>query len=136
MWKGLWCDIIFQGINDNKALSHVTVTRGIDIKSCFPAIDKYHLSILKHPQHLKSANKGILNYHLHKVIYYITHLKDKSSAVIDSSIYRKSRIMSSSNIPTMSVISFFTTGSSTSANSNKIIHKNFSCFFGDNNLQK
>ena len=41
-WQCLWCNQKFQGINATKALAHVSGKKGMHIKSCYVAKDKFH----------------------------------------------------------------------------------------------
>ena len=42
-WKGLWCNVIFQGIVATKSLSRVIGTRSIHIKIFFASTNQTHL---------------------------------------------------------------------------------------------
>ena len=56
----LWCNTIFQGINDTKALAHVLGKKGVNIKSCYVPKEKAHIKIYQELQHCKQTRKGIL----------------------------------------------------------------------------
>ena len=97
-WSCLWCNVIFQGINTTKGISHVIITRGLHINSCFSDIDQSHLSIYKNIQLIKSSKRIIINDYLQKSISSVSRLQDKSSEVVDSNIQINYRGMYSSNL--------------------------------------
>ena len=60
-WQCLWCDKIFQGINATKALDHVLEKKGMHIKSCYAAMEKFYLTRHQELQHFKAARKGVIH---------------------------------------------------------------------------
>ena len=46
------------------------------------SIDQYHLSIYKDLQLIRAYKKGLINVYFQKIISSISHLHDKSSAVV------------------------------------------------------
>ena len=60
-WKGLWCNVKFQGINATKYLAHVIGNKFMHIKRYRSSIDKSYLSRYKELQQIKSAKKVPLN---------------------------------------------------------------------------
>ena len=62
-WQCLWCNQCFQGINATKALAHVLGKKGVNIKSCYVAKDKYHTTRYQELQHNKQTRKGVLLYY-------------------------------------------------------------------------
>ena len=59
-WQCLWCNQTFQGINATKALARVLGKKGMPIKSCYVAKDKYHTTRYQELQHYKQDQKGVL----------------------------------------------------------------------------
>ena len=43
-WQCLWCNEKFQGNNASKDLAHVLGKRGMNIKSCYASMEKYHIT--------------------------------------------------------------------------------------------
>ena len=105
-------------------MAHFIGTRGKNIMIFYFDIDEAHLSRYKYLDHFKAAKKGLINDYLHKVIYSISHLQDKSYEFIESNIHRKSSALSLPNVNSISDTSSINTSSSTSSENNKINHQN------------
>ena len=67
------------------------------IKSCHVAKDKAHTTRYQEFQNYKHARKGVLHDYSEKVKASITSLQNKSPAAIESTIYRSSKSITSSN---------------------------------------
>ena len=93
----LWCNQSFQGINDTNALAHVLGKKGMRIKICYVAKEKYHTTRHQELQHYKQTQKGVIIDYSEKIIASITSLQNKSYAAIKSTIHRSSKIITSSN---------------------------------------
>ena len=93
------------------------------MKRCVAAIDKAHLSIYTDLQIIKSAKKVLIDDYLHKVIFFISWLQDKSSEVIKLNIKGNSMNTYSSNVTAISDVSSFSTNYSTSSDSNPTNNK-------------
>ena len=92
-WKYLWCNVIFQVIDDAKDLAHSIRTINMHIERCFDSIYQYHLLRYKDLKLIKAAKKGLINDYSHKMISSISRLQDNSSEVVESNIQLNSRGM-------------------------------------------
>ena len=119
-WKCLWCNVIFQGINDTKALAYVIVTKCMNINIFRASIYQYCLSRYKDLQLIKYSKKGLLNYYSPNIISSISRLQDKSSEVVESNIQRNYRGVFSSNLSATSDTTSLRTICSTSPDINQI----------------
>ena len=90
-WNGIWCDNTFQGINVTGDLDHVMGAKGTHIKSYSAAIEKYHLTRYQQLRKFKYVKKGVIKDYPGKTNSTISHLQNKSSEVIESSIHRSSQ---------------------------------------------
>ena len=90
-WNCIWWDNTFQGINATGDLAHVLGTMGTHINSCFTAIEKYHPTRYQQLQNFKYVKKGVIKDYPGKTDSTISHLQNKSSEVIESSIHRSSQ---------------------------------------------
>ena len=107
------------------------------IKSCYVAKEKSHITRYQELQHYKYTRKGVLLYYSENIIASITSLHNKSSAAIESTIHRSSKIITSSNDTNSSVISVFSSVSNISSKSNSRSFSNRSLIFGiDGSSQK
>ena len=96
-WQCLWCNHVFKGINDTKALTHVLGKKGMHIKSCYVSKYKAHTTRYQELQNYKQTRKGVLLDYSEKIRASITSLQNKSSAAIKSTIHRSSKIVTSSH---------------------------------------
>ena len=107
------------------------------IKSCYVAKDKAHTTRYQDLQNLKQACKGVLHDYSEKIRASITSLQNKSSAAIESTIYRISKSITSSNDTNSSVISGFSSASNLSFDStSRSVSNGTLIFVIDGNSQK
>ena len=93
LWKCLWFNFKFQGINATKSLARVIGTKYMHIKICTVSIEQAYLSRYTELQKIKAAKKGLLNNYSQKIISSVSHLQDNSSEVVESNIQRNYRSM-------------------------------------------
>ena len=137
MWKCIWCDVNFQGINATKDLGHVIGTKCMHIKRCAASIDQAYLSRYKDLQKTKASKKDLLNDYSQNILSSVSRLQDKSSEVVESNIRLNSRGLYSSNTTVIYDISSFRKICSKSPESNPTTPQKGSIFFtGENNTQK
>ena len=96
-WQWLLCTKLLQGINATKALSQVLGSKVLHIKSSYDPKEKYHITRYQELHHFKQGWKGVLLDYLEKTKASIASLHNKLSTVIESTIYRSYRIITSSN---------------------------------------
>ena len=101
-------------------MTNLLGTKGMHIKSWYAAMDKDNLTIYQNLQHFKAARKSLIKYYSQKFKSSISILQNKSSAVIDCTIHRSYKNITSSNDMRKSEISSFGTASNITTKSNKI----------------
>ena len=99
-------------------------------KSCFSTIGNSHLTRYQQLQDFKASRKGVIKDYSKIITSSISHLHNKSSAIIYSRIQRSYKIISSCDLTKISDISSSRTFSDTTAESNTTTHPKGSFIFG------
>ena len=128
-WKCLWCNTIFQGINNTTALACVMGKKGTYIKYIMFLIKNIYITRYQELQKYKQDRKGVINKYSEKIKAPISSLQDTSSSTIESTIHSSSKSITSSNDINSSEMSSFSYASNITSGINSRNVSNGSLIF-------
>ena len=100
------------------------------IKSCYVATEIDHLTRYQDIHNFKAPRKGVIQDYYEKIKASISSLQNKSYAVIESTINRSSKSITSSNDTNVFEISSFRSASNITNESNARSNSNASLIYG------